>query len=118
VLCCAVQHRIGRTGRMGNAGRAITFLNDNDRDIARDLARILVDAKQPVPPFLQKMAGGGSGHTGPRPAAEFGASDIREAQIEYRSQGKNDRRNRGGGGGAGRGTQHTTSTHKCVICDM
>merc|ERR1712228_422511 len=42
-------HRIGRTGRCGNTGRATSFVDFNtDGDIVRDLIPILNDAKQPV----------------------------------------------------------------------
>jgi len=52
-------HRIGRTGRCGNTGRATSFVDFNtDGDIVRDLIPILNDAKQPVPDWL---GGGGMG---------------------------------------------------------
>lgn len=35
-------HRIGRTGRLGNSGRAVSFYDSsNDTGIASDLVRIL-----------------------------------------------------------------------------
>ena len=40
-------HRIGRTGRMGNTGRATSFYDsDADGAISRDLVKILADAQQ------------------------------------------------------------------------
>merc|ERR1711973_493197 len=57
-------HRIGRTGRVGNTGRATSFIDFNtDGDIIQPLVKVLTDAKQPVPDWL---AGGGSGMGGRR----------------------------------------------------
>ena len=61
-----VQHftfyRIGRTGRMGNTGRATSFFNIRlDSGISRDLTRVLTDAKQAVPEWL---GGGGRVYRG------------------------------------------------------
>jgi len=50
-------HRIGRTGRAGATGTSITFWNpDYDAECAPALAKIALDAKQEVPPFLEKAA--------------------------------------------------------------
>jgi len=54
-------HRIGRTGRLGNKGRASSFFDGRDDDkLARPLVKVLTDAKQPVPDWL----GGGRGYGG------------------------------------------------------
>ncbi|KAJ4293133.1 hypothetical protein N0V90_008415 [Kalmusia sp. IMI 367209] len=45
-------HRIGRTARIGNEGKATSFYNDRNEDIAPDLVKILLEAKQEVPEFL------------------------------------------------------------------
>lgn len=47
-------HRIGRTARIGNKGLATSFFNDKNEDIAEDLVRIFLEAKQPVPDFLEQ----------------------------------------------------------------
>lgn len=77
-------HRIGRTGRAGAKGTAITFFTTDSRcflatrDLgrvltvvadakqARDLITILTEAKQQVDPRLAEMArySGGGGHGG------------------------------------------------------
>lgn len=68
-------HRIGRTGRVGNKGRATSFFDmENDSAIAGDLVKILTQAGQQVPDFLQGMSGGGGSYGGP---SQFGARDIR-----------------------------------------
>lgn len=48
-------HRIGRTARIGNKGRATSFYNDRNEDIAEDLVKILVESKQAVPDFLEHL---------------------------------------------------------------
>lgn len=73
-------HQIGRTGRAGAKGTAITFFTTANAKVARDLIKILREAKQVIPPELEEMAaasGGGGGGGG--------------------------RYGRGGGGGFGRG---------------
>lgn len=52
-------HRIGRTGRCGNLGKAISFFDDssdNDKKLARPLVRILTQAQQTVPDWLNEAA--------------------------------------------------------------
>ena len=64
-------HRIGRTGRAGNVGKATTFFNDANRGIARALADLLKEANQEVPEFLTRGTGFGSS-SNPRPGRGFG----------------------------------------------
>jgi ATP-dependent RNA helicase DDX23/PRP28 len=45
-------HRIGRTGRAGNKGTAITFLTAADEKTFYDLKQLLEASKAPVPPQL------------------------------------------------------------------
>merc|ERR1712226_981875 len=49
-------HRIGRTGRAGNVGKATSFFNNRNGKIARDLVDLLAEAGQDVPPWLQDSA--------------------------------------------------------------
>eukprot|EP00002_Diphylleia_rotans_P024373 TRINITY_DN4809_c0_g1_i2.p1 TRINITY_DN4809_c0_g1~~TRINITY_DN4809_c0_g1_i2.p1 ORF type:complete len:559 (+),score=142.64 TRINITY_DN4809_c0_g1_i2:79-1755(+) len=51
-------HRIGRTGRAGKMGISHTLLTPQDRPKASELAQILEQANQPIPPDLAKMATG------------------------------------------------------------
>lgn len=46
-------HRIGRTGRIGNTGRAISFFDpDRDTKLINELTRALKQAQQPIPDFF------------------------------------------------------------------
>ena len=50
-------HRIGRTGRAGNTGKSITFFEqENDRNLAIPLVRMLGEANQEVPEWLEDIA--------------------------------------------------------------
>ncbi|XP_065731617.1 probable ATP-dependent RNA helicase DDX4 isoform X6 [Phocoena phocoena] len=50
-------HRIGRTGRCGNTGRAISFFDpESDGHLAQPLVKVLSDAQQDVPAWLEEMA--------------------------------------------------------------
>jgi len=48
-------HRIGRTGRRGNSGIAISFVNPSNRSIFQDLLNLLHESKQKVPTWFSKM---------------------------------------------------------------
>ncbi|WP_411022971.1 helicase-related protein, partial [Salmonella sp. s51228] len=50
-------HRIGRTGRIGHIGFATSFFDSQkDMAIARGLVKVLSDAEQDVPTFLEEIA--------------------------------------------------------------
>ncbi|XP_017666791.1 PREDICTED: probable ATP-dependent RNA helicase DDX4 isoform X5 [Lepidothrix coronata] len=50
-------HRIGRTGRCGNTGKAVCFFdNDSDGHLAQSLIKVLSDAQQEVPLWLTEVA--------------------------------------------------------------
>ncbi|XP_041984958.1 ATP-dependent RNA helicase vasa [Aricia agestis] len=67
-------HRIGRTGRVGNRGMAVSFFDSQmDAALVADLAKILKQADQPIPDFLQH--GGG---TSTYKSNKYGGSDIRD----------------------------------------
>ena len=98
-------HRIGRTGRAGNVGRATAFFNDSNRNIATDLVEILREARQECPSWLDEMAasilrskrqpsyGGGGGYKRGGGGNRFGGNSR-----DYRFTS-------GGGGGNSRGGQ-------------
>lgn len=72
-------HRIGRTGRVGNLGKATSFFDPgHDSAIAGDLVKILSESGQEVPDFLQgDMSTGGAVGGG-----TFGGKDIRNNQAQ------------------------------------
>ncbi|TVY17563.1 ATP-dependent RNA helicase dbp2 [Lachnellula arida] len=60
-------HRIGRTGRAGANGTAITLFTTDNQKQARDLVSVLTEAKQQIDPRLAEMTrygGGGGGRYG------------------------------------------------------
>ncbi|CDK26111.1 unnamed protein product [Kuraishia capsulata CBS 1993] len=74
-------HRIGRTGRAGAKGTAISFFTDANAKQADDLVGILTEAKQEIPPALQGFCrrrgygggrGGGRGGRGGRGRGGYG----------------------------------------------
>ncbi|CAD6439459.1 c40c0af8-895d-4d47-a8e2-bd11b9993d1b [Sclerotinia trifoliorum] len=75
-------HRIGRTGRAGQKGTAITLFTTDNQKQARDLVNVLTEAKQVIDPRLAEMTrfGGGGGGRG------------------YGGRGYGGGRGRGGGG--------------------
>jgi len=78
-------HRIGRTGRVGNTGKATTFFDPgNDSGVAGDLTKILSDAGQEVPDFLGSDMSGGDFTSG---GGGFGGSDIRKGQEQVQTNG-------------------------------
>ncbi|XP_049826264.1 ATP-dependent RNA helicase vasa-like isoform X2 [Aethina tumida] len=65
-------HRIGRTGRVGNCGKATSFYDpDVDSGLARPLTKILEQAGIIVPEFLRKAGYGGRSSDG------FSGRDVR-----------------------------------------
>ena len=92
-------HRIGRTGRAGNTGAALSFVNEKNSGVIRELRDLLDENEQEVPAWLNQMcsytggrsSGGGRGGGG-RGGKNFGGRDVR-----YESNGSG----RGGGGGRG-----------------
>lgn len=73
-------HRIGRTGRVGNKGKATSFYDPNDdRNLAKDLVKILEQAGQEVPSFLLSEAGDSFDDGGGLDS--FGGTDIRVCYL-------------------------------------
>ncbi|KAM6907532.1 putative ATP-dependent RNA helicase DDX52 [Xenentodon cancila] len=45
-------HRIGRTGRAGHRGKAITFFTESDKPMLRSIANVIKQAGCPVPDYM------------------------------------------------------------------
>ncbi|KAI8485643.1 putative ATP-dependent RNA helicase ddx4 [Branchiostoma belcheri] len=72
-------HRIGRTGRVGNTGKAISFYDsDKDASLARSLVKVLADAQQEVPEWLEEAAEGAIGTNYGPAGGSFGSRDTRK----------------------------------------
>ena len=57
-------HRIGRCGRAGNKGIAVSFFTQKSAKLASELLRIMREANQNIPPQLEGMGGYGGGYSG------------------------------------------------------
>eukprot|EP00795_Rhopilema_esculentum_P004096 gene4096-20276_t len=75
-------HRIGRTGRIGNQGRATAFFDrTKDQRLARGLVKVLSEARQEVPEWLEELAMSAVG-TGFGPSGDqFSSRDRRKRRA-------------------------------------
>lgn len=48
-------HRIGRTGRCGNKGNAVSFVNEDSMPIVKDLYHLLKKLQQEIPQWFEDM---------------------------------------------------------------
>ncbi|KYN02147.1 PREDICTED: ATP-dependent RNA helicase vasa [Cyphomyrmex costatus] len=80
-------HRIGRTGRVGNRGKATSFFDSStDMPLTDDLIKILKQAGQPIPDWLQSGGDGGSRTFMPGRGRKFGGEDIRGNKSAYEDE--------------------------------
>jgi len=49
-------HRIGRTGRCGNTGKATAYFDSTNKGIAKAVVKVMTETKQQIPDWLLKMA--------------------------------------------------------------
>ncbi|MGH0123492.1 UNVERIFIED_CONTAM: hypothetical protein FKN15_022717 [Acipenser sinensis] len=104
-------HRIGRTARSTKKGTAYTFFTPGNLRQARDLVRVLQEARQAVNPKLLQFAdsGRGCGGSGGRLRYRGGGSDANNPNLMYMDQCE--RRMRGGGSSSrgGSGSERSNS---------
>ncbi|XP_030636986.1 putative ATP-dependent RNA helicase DDX17 isoform X3 [Chanos chanos] len=92
-------HRIGRTARSTNKGTAYTFFTPGNLRQARDLVRVLEEARQAInPKLLQLVDTGRSGGGGGRMRYRGSGSGSNNPNLMY--QDECDRRMRSVGGGS------------------
>ncbi|XP_075698636.1 putative ATP-dependent RNA helicase DDX4 isoform X3 [Rhinoderma darwinii] len=83
-------HRIGRTGRCGNTGKAISFFDrrgDEEQKVVCSLVKVLTDAHQEVPAWLEEIAFSAHGMPSfnPRPS-KFASVDNRKGVLREELQ--------------------------------
>ncbi|XP_005940780.1 probable ATP-dependent RNA helicase DDX17 isoform X2 [Haplochromis burtoni] len=89
-------HRIGRTARSTNKGTAYTFFTPGNLRQARELIRVLEEARQAINPKLLQLAD--SGRSGGGGRSRFRNSNSNNPNMMY--QDECDRRMRSAGGGS------------------
>jgi ATP-dependent RNA helicase DDX3X len=92
-------HRVGRTGRAGNTGTAISLFNERNKGVARDLYDLLVENNQEAPAWLRQMSSQGAFSSGP--SHHRGGGGGRGSRAGF--GGRDYRSGDGGGGGGGGG---------------
>ncbi|CAH1393424.1 unnamed protein product [Nezara viridula] len=77
--------RIGRTGRIGNRGKATSFYDpDTDGHLIEGLTRILQESDQVIPTFFEGANDSSSSfksHGGGRGSQNFGGQDVRQGEV-------------------------------------
>ncbi|KAM4530881.1 putative ATP-dependent RNA helicase DDX17 isoform 2-T2 [Odontesthes bonariensis] len=100
-------HRIGRTARSTNKGTAYTFFTPGNLRQARELIRVLEEARQAINPKLLQLVDGGRGGGG---RSRFRGSSSNNPNLMY--QDECDRRMRSvGGGGSSKGSRSSSSSY-------
>eukprot|EP00924_Labyrinthula_sp_SR-Ha-C_P011761 maker-scaffold_69-snap-gene-0.54-mRNA-1 protein AED:0.01 eAED:0.01 QI:175/0.5/0.66/1/1/1/3/108/669 len=102
-------HRIGRTGRAGNKGEAISFFNDSkNMGLAGSLLVLLKENEQQVPNWLEILGRGGNRRG--RYGGNRGTRDMRSNVNRVRSnQGHGYGGRQSGGGGATSSTGYSSN---------
>uniref|UniRef100_A0A8C1LTL1 RNA helicase n=1 Tax=Cyprinus carpio TaxID=7962 RepID=A0A8C1LTL1_CYPCA len=95
-------HRIGRTARSTNKGTAYTFFTPGNLRQARDLVRVLEEARQAINPKLLQLVDTGRGGGGDR--SRDGRNNYNSGPS-YNSGGDDQYQSCGGGGGGQYGSR-------------
>ncbi|XP_017548466.1 probable ATP-dependent RNA helicase DDX17 [Pygocentrus nattereri] len=92
-------HRIGRTARSTNKGTAYTFFTPGNLRQARDLVRVLEEARQAINPKLLQLVDTGRGGGGGRMRYRGSGSNANNPNLMYQEECDRRMRSVGGGGG-------------------
>ncbi|XP_056143161.1 probable ATP-dependent RNA helicase DDX17 isoform X1 [Lampris incognitus] len=93
-------HRIGRTARSTNKGTAYTFFTPGNLRQARELIRVLEEARQAINPKLLQLVDSGRGGGGGGRARFRGGSNANNPNLMYQDECDRRMRSVGGGGGS------------------
>ncbi|KAM6956979.1 putative ATP-dependent RNA helicase DDX17 [Aplochiton taeniatus] len=103
-------HRIGRTARSNNKGTAYTFFTPGNLRQARELIRVLEEARQAINPKLLQLVDTGRGGSGSGGRSRFrgggggsSSSDSNNPNLMYQDECDRRMRSVGGGGKDTRG---------------
>jgi ATP-dependent RNA helicase RhlE len=109
-------HRIGRTGRAGASGRAITFVTSEDHEALRDIEKriqrripVLGDAPAPAASRPEEEESRGRKAQPRTPKASKPSSPPRQGSSEGSGGGRSRRNDRGRGGRGGRSEEKSGS---------
>ncbi|KAJ8263952.1 hypothetical protein GJAV_G00143460 [Gymnothorax javanicus] len=114
-------HRIGRTARSTNKGTAYTFFTPGNLRQARDLVRVLEEARQAINPKLLQLVDSGRGGGGGRSRYRPTGSSSNNPNLMYQEEcdrrmrgvgGKDSRDGRGGGGGRDGDRSSSSSSYR------
>ncbi|XP_072539546.1 probable ATP-dependent RNA helicase DDX17 [Salminus brasiliensis] len=92
-------HRIGRTARSTNKGTAYTFFTPGNLRQARDLVRVLEEARQAINPKLLQLVDTGRGGGGGRMRYRGSGSNANNPNLMYQEECDRRMRSVGGSGG-------------------
>eukprot|EP01084_Bolivina_argentea_P150409 262671_1 len=134
----AYVHRIGRTGRCGNNGNAISFVNENNKPVIKSLMNLLKESKSEIPQWFadlyykfgnfnyhkkyNKYSGGynkygnynnnsyGGGGFGGRDFRNKGRGGNKKTFYHRNNNQSNYNQNSGGGGGGGNNWGNNANT--------
>lgn len=98
-------HRIGRTGRAGNTGVAISFFNRNNQNIAKGLVDILKESGQEIPEFVREALRYSSSSSISNSRNKRGRGGRSESMMDYRRGNNNYARGGGSTANTRRGMQ-------------
>uniref|UniRef100_A0A8D0ACI5 RNA helicase n=1 Tax=Sander lucioperca TaxID=283035 RepID=A0A8D0ACI5_SANLU len=104
-------HRIGRTARSTNKGTAYTFFTPGNLRQARDLIRVLEEARQAINPKLLQLVDTGRGGGGGGGRLRFrGSSNSNNPNLMYQDTCDRRMRSVGGGGRSSRDRERSSSS--------